>query len=111
MAGEKVHPKEVEDLLLRHPHIRDACVARVPHQHKGVLPVAFVCEWKPGTSTEDDIKRFCLQNGAAFAHPRRVICVEALPLGSMGTLDRSGLKKQALEFDIPVENRRLNVSA
>jgi len=38
VAGENVYPKEVEDILLRHPNLRDACVVPAPHGTKGVCP-------------------------------------------------------------------------
>jgi acyl-CoA synthetase (AMP-forming)/AMP-acid ligase II len=110
VAGEKVHPKEIEDLLLRHPSIRDACVVPAPHELKGAVPVAFVCERSPGKTTEEQVKTFCLEHGAAFAHPRRVIFLDALPLGPTGKLDRNGLKQRARGLTILAETRRTNVS-
>lgn len=109
VAGEKVHPKEIEDLLLRHPNIRDACVVPGPHELKGVVPVAFVCERSPDATTEEEIRGFCLKNGAAFAHPRRVIFLDALPLGPTGKVDRNNLKQRAHELNISSESPRFHV--
>jgi acyl-CoA synthetase (AMP-forming)/AMP-acid ligase II len=103
VAGEKVHPKEVEDLLLRHDNIRDACVVPAPHPDKGAVPVAFVCERTPGASTEQQLKQYALREGAAFAHPRRIIFVDQLPLGSTGKLDRTALKERARLLDLPLK--------
>ncbi len=95
VAGENVYPKEVEELLLRHPNLRDACVVPAPHGVKGEVPVAFVVEREPGRTTEDEVKRFFLERGAPYAHPRRVIFLEALPLGGTGKVDRGALKEKA----------------
>ena len=100
VAGENVYPKEVEDLLLRHPNLRDACVVPAPHGTKGEVPVAFVVERERGRTSEDDVKRYCLERGAPYAHPRRVVFVEALPLGGTGKLDRTALKAQARELGV-----------
>jgi acyl-CoA synthetase (AMP-forming)/AMP-acid ligase II len=100
VAGEKVHPKEVEDLLLRHENIRDACVVPAPHPEKGSVPVAFVCEWTPGQTSEIQLKQFTLTQGAAFAHPRRIVFLEQLPLGSTGKLDRTILKEKARTLEL-----------
>jgi len=100
VAGENVYPKEVEDLLLRHPNLRDACVVPAPHGTKGEVPVAFVVERERGRTSEDDVKRYCLERGAPYAHPRRVVFVEALPLGGTGKLDRAALKAQARELGV-----------
>jgi acyl-CoA synthetase (AMP-forming)/AMP-acid ligase II len=98
VAGENVYPKEVEDLLLAHPNLRDACVVPAPHGTKGEVPVAFVVERERGRTSEDDVKRFFLERGAPYAHPRRVVFLDALPLGGTGKLDRSALKTRAREL-------------
>src|SRR5262245_29165965 len=100
VAGENVYPKEVEDLLLQHPSLRDACVVPAPHGEKGEVPVAFVVAREPGAVTENDVKRFCLERGAPYAHPRRVVFVAELPLGGTGKLDRNALKAQARALSV-----------
>ncbi|MGH7321472.1 MAG: AMP-binding protein [Candidatus Rokuibacteriota bacterium] len=97
VAGENVYPKEVEDILLRHPNLRDACVVPAPHEVKGEVPVAFVVEREKGRTTEKQIKRFFLERGAPYAHPRRVFVLDALPLGGTGKVDRVTLKARARE--------------
>ncbi|MBI1733709.1 MAG: acyl--CoA ligase [Candidatus Rokubacteria bacterium] len=100
VAGENVYPKEVEDILLAHPNLRDACVVPAPHGTKGVVPVAFVVAREAGRTTEDDVKRFFLERGAPYAHPRRVVFLDALPLGGTGKLDRNALKARAGELGV-----------
>ena len=95
VSGENVYPKEVEDVLLRHPNIRDACVVPAPHELKGWVPVAFVTERAPGTTSAEDLKAFFLERGAPYAYPRRVVFLDALPLTGTGKLDRQGMKQQA----------------
>jgi acyl-CoA synthetase (AMP-forming)/AMP-acid ligase II len=95
VAGENVYPKEVEDVLLRHPNLRDAAVVPVPHGVKGEVPVAFVVEREPGRTSEEEVKRFFLERGAPYAHPRRVVFLDALPLGGTGKLDRNALRARA----------------
>ena len=90
VAGENVYPKEVEDILLQHPNLRDACVVPAPHDVKGEVPIAFVVEREPGKTTEDDVRRFFLERGAPYAHPRKVVFLDALPLGGTGKIDRNG---------------------
>ena len=63
--------------------------------------MAFVVERERGATTEDDVKRFCLERGAPYAHPRRVIFLDALPLGGTGKLDRTALRTRARELGIP----------
>ena len=95
VAGENVYPKEVEDILLRHPRLRDACVVPAPHGVKGEVPVAYVVAREGGAPSEADVKRFVLERGAPYAHPRRVVFLDALPLGGTGKIDRTVLRDRA----------------
>jgi acyl-CoA synthetase (AMP-forming)/AMP-acid ligase II len=95
VAGENVYPKEVEDILLHHPGLRDACVVPAPHAVKGEVPVAYVVAREGAQPSEDEIKQFFFTRGAPYAYPRRVVFLDALPLGGTGKLDRSALKVRA----------------
>jgi len=95
VAGENVYPKEVEDLLLRHPGVRDACVVSMPHEVKGNVPVAYIVETESGVCSEEELKEFTLTHGAPYAHPRRVFFLDALPLGGTGKVDRTALARHA----------------
>jgi acyl-CoA synthetase (AMP-forming)/AMP-acid ligase II len=106
VGGENVYPKEVEDVLLGHPGLRDACVVPAPHASKGWAPVAFVVARDPAAPpSEEEVKRFFLERGAPYAHPRRVTFLPSLPLGGTGKLDRTGLRRLAAEAG-PVESGR-----
>jgi acyl-CoA synthetase (AMP-forming)/AMP-acid ligase II len=95
-GGENVYPGEVEKLLGRHPDVAQACVVPVPDEIKYQLPVAFVVA-KPGTSpTEEGLRRFALDNGPAYAHPRAVWFVDELPLAGTNKIDRKTLVDRAV---------------
>ncbi|MCG8696225.1 MAG: hypothetical protein MI806_33830, partial [Minwuiales bacterium] len=96
-GGENVYPKEVENLLLTHPDVVDACVVPVEHATKGEAPVALVVLRDGIDIGEDDLKRFCLDNGPAFAHPRRVLTTDELPLTGAAKVDRSGIARRMAE--------------
>jgi long-chain acyl-CoA synthetase len=106
VAGEHVYPKEVEDVLLDHPNVRDACVVAAPHELKGEVPVAFVVERETGMASEAAIRQFFLARGAAHAHPRRVYVLDALPLNAAGKPDRGALKRMARERAALAEDPR-----
>ena len=95
VGGENVYPKEVEDLLLLHPAVREAYVVPVPHAVKGEAPVAFVVLHAGRTATPDHLKQFFLARGPAYAHPREIFFIEAAPLGSTGKVDRLALQAHA----------------
>ena len=97
VGGENVYPKEVEDLLLLHPAVREAFVVPVPHAVKGEAPVAFVVLHEGCAATAEELKQFCLARGPAYAHPRAVLFVDQAPLGGTGKVDRQTLRARAVE--------------
>jgi long-chain acyl-CoA synthetase len=94
VGGEKVYPKEVEEVLLTHPTIHECVVVPIPHELKGEAPVAFVV--LKAEATEAEIKAYALEHLPAFAHPRRVFVRDALPTNAAGKVDRMRLKQEAL---------------
>jgi len=98
-GGESVYPKEVENLLLAHPAVADVSVVPLPHPTKGEVPVAMVVLAKSASATTEDLKAFCLKNGPAYAHPRRILVVPELPLNGAAKTDRLEVKKRlTVEF-------------
>jgi long-chain acyl-CoA synthetase len=90
-GGENIYPKEVEDLLFRHPAVANAVVAPVPHAVKGYVPAAMVVLKKGVAATADEIKTFCLNEGPKYAHPRfvEIIGEQEMPLNGAGKIDRA----------------------
>ncbi|EED36178.1 AMP-dependent synthetase and ligase [Luminiphilus syltensis NOR5-1B] len=93
-GGENIYPGQVEALLEKHPAVSQAAVIPMPHTTKGQAPAAFVVLTPGAVSNEEAIKHFSLENGPAFAHPRRVIILDAMPLGGTRKVDRRALAAQ-----------------
>jgi acyl-CoA synthetase (AMP-forming)/AMP-acid ligase II len=93
-GGENIYPKEVENLLFSHPAVRDACVVPIPHRVKGFVPAAAVALKEGAETTPEELKAFCLERGPAYAHPRRVVILDDLPLSGAGKLDRKAVQRQ-----------------
>lgn len=91
-AGESIYPKEVENVLMEHPNVADVAVVSMADPVKGEVPVAFVVERRQGAATPDDLKRFTLENGAPYMHPRRIFFLPEMPLTSAKKVDRTLLK-------------------
>ena len=96
-GGENIYPKEVENLLLSHPEVVDACVVPVAHAVKGSVPVALVMKTGGADVTEDDLKTYCLENGPAYAHPRVIEFTGAIPLNGAGKNDRNIVSRMMSE--------------
>ena len=95
-GGESVYPKEVENLLLTHPDVADVSVVPLPHPMKGEVPVAMAVLAKNPSATVEDLRAFCLKNGPAYAHPRRILLVPELPLNGAAKTDRLEVKRQLI---------------
>lgn len=106
-GGENVYPKEVENVLIAHPKVYDACVSPVKDPLKGAVPVALVM-LEPGERLdEEELKRWTLERGPAYAHPRRIAFVDTMPLNGAGKVDRMVIGRQLTEmFGAAIAARR-----
>ena len=68
-----------------------------PHAIKGEVPVAVVVRRAGSTITEQEVRDFALAKGPAYAHPRRVLFVDELPLSGAAKTDRIAVKKLVQE--------------
>jgi acyl-CoA synthetase (AMP-forming)/AMP-acid ligase II len=94
-GGENVYPGAVEQLLERHPRVRQAAVVPVADDVKGDVPVAFVVASPGARLTEEDVRSWALEHGPAYQHPRAVWVVDALPIAGTEKVDRRALADEA----------------
>ncbi len=95
VGGENVYPAEVERLLESHPGIVEAAVVGVADEIKGQVPIAFVVRRAGSDLSADEVRRYALERGPAYAHPRQVHFVAALPLAGTNKVDRRALERLA----------------
>src|SRR5262245_31829276 len=84
-GGENIHPVEVEDVLARHPGVRDVAVVGAPDEKWGERVVAYVVAREAGLTAEA-LDRHCLASPdlANFKRPRQVVFVEDIPKTASG---------------------------
>lgn len=99
VSGENVYPKEIVDILLRHPDVREAYVVAIPHPVKGAVPVAFIVPSRRESTSAEELKQFFLKHGTPYAYPRRIYFLDSMPLGGTGKVDRAQLEKLAADFE------------
>jgi long-chain acyl-CoA synthetase len=93
-GGENVYPRDVEEVLFRHPAVRDAAVAGVPHPKFGEMVKAFVV-LKPGASvTEAELIAHCRAALSGAQTPKAVAFRSALPRTPVGKLLRRALVEE-----------------
>jgi long-chain acyl-CoA synthetase len=94
-SGFKVLPREVEEVLLMHPRVREAVVAGVPDAYRGETVKAFVV-LRPGeAASEEEIVEFCRLHLAPFKVPRKVEFRAELPKTMVGKYLRRVLVEEA----------------
>jgi acyl-CoA synthetase (AMP-forming)/AMP-acid ligase II len=79
---------------LTHPAVLEACVVPAKHDAKGEAPVALVVASPRIKVEEAELKQFCIQHGPAYAHPRKIVFTDVLPLSGAGKVDRSRVSKE-----------------
>ena len=85
VAGEKVPPREIEEVLARHPDVADAAVVGKPDPSRGETVAAFVVMAEGKSCEEKALREFCRQQGMAnWKVPRDVVFVDELPRSPTG---------------------------
>jgi long-chain acyl-CoA synthetase len=93
-GGFNIFPRDVEDVLLEHPAVAMAGVVGRPDERLGEEVVAFV-SLRPGDqATPAEITEFARERLAAHKYPREVTILDAVPLTSVGKLDRKALRSR-----------------
>ncbi|WP_143288362.1 TauD/TfdA family dioxygenase, partial [Calothrix rhizosoleniae] len=93
-GGEKISPREVDEVLLDHPAIEQIVTFATPHTLLGE-DVAVAAVLKQGASaTEQEIKEFAAVKLADFKIPRIVMFVDEIPKGPTGKRQRIGLAQK-----------------
>ena len=100
VSGFNVYPREVEEVLYRHPKVAEAAVVGTPHPYTGEA-VKAVIVLRPGEeASAEDITDFCRRYLARFKCPEVVEFVDALPLNASGKVLRRQLRSgQSVESD------------
>ena len=92
-GGEKIAPREVDEVLLDHPAVAEAVTFAVPHAHFGE-EVAAAVVLRPGRhATEAEIRGFVEARLAYFKTPSRLLILDEIPKGPTGKPQRIGLAR------------------
>jgi long-chain acyl-CoA synthetase len=90
-GGLKVLPQEVEEVLRAHPQIADACVAGVPDERLGEVPVAWIQPVSGTRPDERQIRAFARRSLAGYKMPVVIRLVEDFPRNEIGKVLRREL--------------------
>jgi len=93
-GGTKISPREVDDVLARHPSVADVAVFAIPHRTLGEDVAAAVVLRAAAEVSELDLRRFTSDHLAAYKVPRRIVFVQSIPRTAVGRPKRGALTEE-----------------
>ncbi|MDH3739714.1 MAG: AMP-binding protein, partial [Alphaproteobacteria bacterium] len=93
-GGEKISPREVDEVLLDHPAVGQAVTFAYPHDKLGEEVGAAIVLKEGADAQETEIREFVAERLADFKVPRKVIFIDEIPKGATGKLQRIGLHEK-----------------
>ncbi|MFN8443074.1 MAG: amino acid adenylation domain-containing protein [Caldilineaceae bacterium] len=93
-GGEKIAPREVDEVLLAHPDVKQAITFALPHESLGEDVAAAVILKEDATVTANELRRFAFSQLTAHKVPTQILLVDELPKGPTGKLQRIGLAEK-----------------
>lgn len=87
-GGENIAPREIDEVLLRHPAVLDAAAVGVPDKHYGQEIMACVIRRDGQACSEDELRAYCAEHLGKYKAPRFIHFVAELPRGPSGKVQR-----------------------
>ena len=88
-GGSNIYPREVEEVLLKHPSVREVSVIGRPDREWGEVVVAYVV----GKASAAELDALCLAHIARFKRPKDYVHVDALPKNNYGKVLKTALRE------------------
>ena len=93
-GGEKISPREVDEVLMEHPAVGQVVTFAMPHPKLGE-EVAAAVVLRPGAlAGEQELREFARERLAPFKVPRKIVILDEIPKGANGKLQRIGLAEK-----------------
>lgn len=93
-GGYNIYPREIEEVLFKHPAVKEAVVVGASHATRGEVPRAFVVPVDGQTIDRNELIDFCRKNMANYKVPRDIEFREALPKSAIGKVLRRTLRDE-----------------
>jgi long-chain acyl-CoA synthetase len=97
-GGENIYPREIDEVLYRHPAVAAAAAIGVPDPLYGEEVAAFVVLKDGKVSSEEELVTHCREHLADYKSPKTIRIVESIPKGPTGKLLKRELAKQFSTF-------------
>ncbi len=93
-GGEKVSPREVDEILMDHPAVAQVVCFGMPHPKLGEEVAAAVVLREGQAATERELQAFVSQRAAEYKVPKKILILDEIPKGATGKLQRIGLAQK-----------------
>lgn len=90
--GFNIYPQEIENILMKHPQVFKAAVIGRDEDASGQIPIAFVAVRNHDAKTLESLRALCSEHLASYKIPRKIVCLEDLPMGPTGKVDKKILR-------------------
>jgi acyl-CoA synthetase (AMP-forming)/AMP-acid ligase II len=107
-GGENIYPREIEEVLIRHPAVADVAVIGIPHPTWGETVKAFVALREGHIIDEQEVIDFCKNNLASYKKPTAVAFVPSIPRNPSGKALKRLLRKEDEHKPVKKEGRAKN---
>jgi acyl-CoA synthetase (AMP-forming)/AMP-acid ligase II len=93
-GGEKISPREVDEILMDHPAVSQVVCFGMPHAKLGEEVAAVVVLREGSVATERELAAFVATRAADYKVPRKILFMDEIPKGATGKLQRIGLAQK-----------------
>jgi acyl-CoA synthetase (AMP-forming)/AMP-acid ligase II len=93
-GGEKISPREVDDVIMDHPSVQQVATFPMPHPKLGEQVAAAIVLREGVSATTAEIREYVASRLADFKVPRKILFLEEIPKGPLGKLQRFSLAEK-----------------
>ncbi len=93
-GGEKISPREVDEVLMDHPSVQQVVTFALAHEKLGEEVAAAIVLKEGASVDEKEIKKFASERLASFKVPQKIVFLDEIPKGATGKLQRIGLAEK-----------------
>ena len=98
-SGYNIYPVEIDNVLIEHPKILEACAIGIPDEYRGETVKAFIVVKDGETLTEEEIISYCKEKLAVYKVPKIIEFMDELPKSAVGKVLRRELREMELKKD------------
>jgi oxalate---CoA ligase len=93
-GGEKISPREVDEIIMGHPAVHQCVTFAMPHEMLGEDVAAAIVLKQGAEATDKELRQFAASRLADFKVPRKILILSEIPVGATGKLQRIGLAQK-----------------